>query len=71
MYNGNACYEANNYTDILYFLSNSNLNPHIDRMYFSGNSEIVNPVEKLVYILEKIIMNVTLISLQKVKFINV
>ncbi len=52
MYNGNACYEANNYTDNLYFLSNSNLNPHIDRMYFSCDCIIVKPVEKLVSILK-------------------
>jgi hypothetical protein len=52
MFNENACYEANDYTDILYFLSNSNINPHIDRIYFSCNSIIVNPVEKLVSILE-------------------
>ena len=53
MYNGNACYEANNYTDILYFLSNADINPHIDRICFSCKSEIVNPVEKLVSILEE------------------
>ncbi|MDP6923550.1 MAG: hypothetical protein QGI94_02045 [Candidatus Scalindua sp.] len=53
MYDTNACYGANNYNDILYFLSNAAINPHIDRIYFSCNSEIVNPVEKLVSILEE------------------
>ncbi len=53
MYNTNACYESNYYNDILYFLSNSSLHPHIDRIYFSCNSEIVKPVEKLVSILEE------------------
>jgi hypothetical protein len=47
------CCEANNNIDFLYILSNSNLNPHIDRIYFSCNSEIVKPVEKLVSILEE------------------
>ena len=53
MYNGNACYEANNYTNILYYLFNSNINPHIDRMYFSCNSIIDKPEELLFSVLEK------------------
>ena len=56
MYDSNACHEANNYNNILYILSNADINadinPHIDRIYFSCKSEIVKPVEKLVSILE-------------------
>jgi len=52
MNNTSNCTEANNNIDFLYILSNSNLNPHIDRIYFSCNNEIVKPVEKLVSILK-------------------
>jgi len=52
MYNTNACHGANSYNNILYFLSNADIHPHIDRIYFSCKNEIVKPVEKLVSILE-------------------
>jgi hypothetical protein len=52
MYSTNACYGANNYIDILYTLSNTTINPHIDRISFGCNNEIVKPVDKLVSILE-------------------
>jgi len=52
MYNANACYRGNNYNDILYFLSNSVIHPHIDRMYFSCRSDIDKPEETLFSVLK-------------------
>ena len=51
MYNANVCYGANNYIDILYFLSNSVIHPHIDRLTFSCNSIIDKPEEILFSVL--------------------
>ena len=47
MYNANVCYGANNYIDILYFLSNTTIHPHIDRIYFSCDSLVDKPEETL------------------------
>ncbi|MFQ5964690.1 MAG: hypothetical protein ACE5KZ_10425 [Candidatus Scalinduaceae bacterium] len=52
MYNTSICYGANNYIDILYFLSNSVIYPHIDRMYFSCNSIVDKPEETLFSVLK-------------------
>jgi len=48
MDNTSISYGPNNYMDILYFLSNSNINPHIDRIYFSCRSDIDKP-EKILF----------------------
>jgi len=53
MYNANICYGANNYIDILYFLSNTTIHPHIDRISFSCRSDIDSPEERLFSVLEK------------------
>jgi hypothetical protein len=52
MYNANVCYGANNYIDILYFLSTTTIHPHIDRIYFSCDSIIDKPEETLFSVLE-------------------
>ena len=52
MNNTSICYGANNYIDILYFLSHSVIHPHIDRLTFSCSSEIVNPEEISFSVLE-------------------
>ena len=44
---------ANNYVDILYFLSNSVIHPHIDRIYFSCRRDVDKPEKKLFSVLEK------------------
>ena len=51
MYNTSICYGANNYIDILYFLSHSVIHPHIDRLTFSCNSIIDKPEEILFSVL--------------------
>ncbi len=53
MYNTKTCYGANSYIDILYFLSNSIIHPHIDRMYFSCKSDIDNLEERLFSVLKE------------------
>ncbi|MHC4139250.1 MAG: hypothetical protein ACYSR1_05260 [Planctomycetota bacterium] len=52
MYNTDFSYGAYNYNDILYFLSNSNINPHIDRITFSCNANIDSPEKTLFPVLE-------------------
>ena len=53
MYNANVCYGANNYIDILYYLSNSVIHPHIDHIYFSCRSDVDKPEERLFSVLKK------------------
>jgi hypothetical protein len=53
MYNTNICHGANNNVNILYFLSNTTIKPHIDRMFFSCDSIIDKPEELLFSVLER------------------
>jgi len=62
MYNANVCYGANNYNDILYFLSNTTIHPHIDRIYFSCRSDIDSPEKTLFSVIEE---NVHTLNLHK------
>ena len=50
--NTKSYYGAYNYNDILYFFSNSVINPHIDRITFSCNTNIDKPEEILFSVLK-------------------
>jgi hypothetical protein len=64
MYNANVCYGANNNVNILYFLSNTTIHPHIDRIYFSCRSDIDSPEKTLFSVIEE---NVHTLNLHKHK----
>ena len=52
MYSTNVRYGGNNYNDILYYLHNSVIHPHIDHIYFSCRSDVDKPEETLFSVLK-------------------
>lgn len=53
MQNTNISWEANNNNNILYFLPNSGINTHIDRMVISCTCEVINQEQILFSVLQK------------------